>query len=283
MKSAYSKPSFDRSTNFSRFSRAPVTKWLLIVLIVILVIDVSGRSDSSAGSLISFLSLSEETSFQLWRWFSYPLVSLDLSGWLFSMLVLFSFGKQLEPNLGSRRFASLLGITTLIGAIVYLVMATEDGTSLSGVSGFAISILVSITILYPNQKVQLMIPPISLKIQHIVGGLIVIMVIMAISQRADPAISLAQLSAIGVSFVCMKNKHWLDLGFLSKWGQGISKPAKKKPNRKAPRGMKARTVLNMGESKKEEEINKILDKVSAEGIGNLTEDEREILKFASKK
>jgi len=39
----------------------------------------------------------------------------------------------------------------------------------------------------------------------------------------------------------------------------------------------------MKASKREEEINKILDKVSAEGIGNLTEDEREILKFASKK
>jgi len=283
LRTAYSTRSFDRPpAKGSRFASAPVTKWLLIILTVFLVIDVSGRNDTSEGTLIPFLSLNESL-FQLWRWFSYPLVSLSLGEWLFSMLVLFSFGKLLEPNLGSRRFAVLLGITTLIGAIVYSVMAAVSSASLTGVSGCAISILVSTAILYPNQKVQLMIPPIPLKIQHLVGGLIVIMVIMAIGQQADPAISLAQLSAIGVSFVCMKNKHWLDLGFLSKRGQGKSKSVKKKPNKKSPRGMKARTILNMKENKKEEEINKILDKVSAEGIGNLTEDEREILKFASKK
>ena len=43
--------------------------------------------------------------------------------------------------------------------------------------------------------------------------------------------------------------------------------------------MRPRTVVNI----KETEVDKILDKVSREGIGNLTDEEREILKFASKK
>ena len=280
MKSSHSRSSFGGQYHTgSGFSFAPVTKWLLIFFIVTFVVDVS-----SGEVLMPHLALSGEEGIQLWRWICYPLVNLSKGGWLFSMLVFFSFGKLLESSLGSRRFAALLGITTVLGALTYIIMFSADQSPLTGAEGLAISILLATAILNPDQVVKLMIPPIPLKIKYLVGGLIVVIVVIAIAEQVDPAVNLAQLSAIGVSFFCMKNKHWLDV--FSKIKRNKKTKAIKKTSRQrtlAKKGMKARTTLNMKTSKREEEINKILDKVSAEGIGNLTEDEREILKFASKK
>lgn len=290
MKSEYSERSTGTRPPSRRpsFAGAPVTKWLLIVLAVFFLIDVSGRSSASLGYVSPYLALDSSVFFQVWRWVTYPLVNLNMGEWLFSVIVLFSFGKLLEPALGSRRYAVLLAFTTLVGAFVYGVMIATSQLPLTGASGLAIAILVAVALLYPEQEVQLMIPPMPLKVKNLVMGLIGVMVVLAIAQRADPASTLAQLSAIGVSFLCMKNKHWLDIG--TKKSVRKSTPtrselpsSKKKVPKEKPRGMKARTILNMEDSKREAEINIILEKVSAEGIGALTEDEREILKFASKK
>ena len=293
MKSVYSSHSFDGKPPGKgiRFVGAPVTKWLLIVLSVFLVIDVSGRNidQGRIGYLLPYLALEGGLLHQVWRWITYPFVSLNMGEWLFSMITLFVFGKFTEQALGSRRFTVLLGFTTCIGAVVYAMMSSIGGgqSILTGVNGFAIATLVAMAILHPEQVVQLMIPPIPLKVKNLVIGLIAIMVVMSIAQRADPAITLSHLSAIGVSFFCLKNRHWLDVGLKKKPSRKKSKytslGVKKKSAKKKSVGMKARTILNMEVSKREAEIDKILDKVSAEGIGNLTEEEREILKFASKK
>lgn len=293
MKSVYSSHSFDGkpSSKGARFAGAPVTKWLLIILAVFLVIDVSGRNieQGKIGYLLPYVALEGGLLHQVWRWITYPFVSLSMGEWLFSMITLFVFGKFTEQALGSRRFAVLLGFTTCIGAVVYAMMSSIGGgqSILTGVNGFAIASLVAMALLYPEQVVQLMIPPIPLKVKNLVIGLIAIMVVMSIAQRADPAVTLSHFSAIGVSFFCLKNRGWLDIGLKKKPSRKKSKSTslgvKKKSAKKKSVGMKARTILNMEVSKREAEIDKILDKVSAEGIGNLTEEEREFLKFASKK
>ncbi len=284
MKSNYTEHSFGGRARprTPSFAGAPVTKWLLIVLAVLFLLDVSGRGSDSLGYISPYAALDGSVLVQIWRWITYPMINLNVGEWLFSMIVLFSFGKLLEPALGSRRYAVLLGFTTLAGALVYAVMSavTVSQLPLSGASGLAIVILVATALLYPEQKVQLMIPPVPLKLKNLVIGLVGIMVVMAIPQRADPANTLAQLSAIGVSFFCLKNKHWLDLR--GNKSAKKSTPSKSKRAKKLV-GMKPRTILNLKDSKREAEINEILDKVSAEGIGALTEDERELLKFSSKK
>ena len=86
-----------------------------------------------------------------------------------------------------------------------------------------------------------------------------------------------QLSVIG--FFCIKNQHWLNEGEIIAKKKPVTRSArpstkKKRVARKV--GMKARTTLNISVSKREAEVDRILDKASAEGIGNLTEVEREI-------
>jgi membrane associated rhomboid family serine protease len=274
----------------SRFAGAPVTKWMLIALVVLFLVDVVGMGDN-VGRLMRYFALGGGVLHEVWRWMTYPLVNLQIGSWLFTLVAFFVFGKLAEQMIGSRRFAVMLVFTTLVGAGVYAVMSASSLSPLTGASGLAMAVLVAVAMISPEQQVQLLIPPVPVKLKTLVFALIGLMVVLAIAQRADPAVALAHLSGVGVSFLCMKNQHWLDLGGNlgnKKPVRRTTKMAKKKrafrkDAKKPKRGMKARTTLNMSVSKREAEVNRILDKVSEEGIGNLTEEEREILKFASKK
>ena len=288
MKRVYSSNSYQPqrggSAGGSRFAGAQVTKWLLIALVVLFLADILGMGDSGR-RLMPHFALGGGVLHEVWRWLTYPFVNLDIGSWLFTLITFFVFGRMAEQGIGSRRFAVMLIITTLVGAAVYAVMSSNSVTPLTGASGLSMAVLVVLAMMYPEQKVQLLIPPVPVKLKTLVFCLIGFLVVMAIAQRADPAVSLAHLSGVGVSFLCMKNLHWLDLGkeLGAKKPVKRSAPKKRVARKEVKRGMKARTTLNMSVSKREAEVNRILDKVSAEGIGNLTEDERELLKFASKK
>jgi len=289
MKQVYPSNSYrpQRGAGGSRFAGAQVTKWLLIALVVSFLVDIVGVG-ASDGRLMAHFSLEGGVLHEVWRWVTYPFVNHkigSLGSWLFTLVAFFVFGRLAEQGIGSRKFAVMLIITTLVGAAVYAMMSSSSVTHLTGASGLAMAVLVAMAMMYPEQKVQLLIPPVPVKLKTLVFGLIGLLVVMAIAQRADPAVSLAHLSGVGVSFLSMKNLHWLDLGkeLGAKKPVKRSAPKKRVARKEVKRGMKARTTLNMSVSKRETEVNRILDKVSAEGIGNLTEDERELLKFASKK
>lgn len=286
MKQVYSSNSYrpprpQSSGGGSRFAGAAVTKYLLIALLVLFLVDVFGMGNNvGEGMLMPYFALGGGVLHEVWRWVTYPLVNVQIGSWLFSLVIFFVFGVMAEQRLGSRRFAVMLIFTTLVGAAVYAVMSGSSGSPLTGASGLALAVLVAMAMMYPEQQVRLLIPPVTVKLLTMVSVLIGLMVVMAIAQRADPAVSLAHLSGVGVSFLCMKNLHWLDIG-----GKSGKKSSSKMHMAKKVKsaGMKARTELNMSVSKREAEVDRILEKVSAEGIGNLTDEEREILKFASKK
>ncbi|MEZ7958026.1 MAG: rhomboid family intramembrane serine protease [Rubritalea sp.] len=273
-----------RGAGGSRFAGAQVTKWLLIALVVLFLGDIVEMGDA-AGRLMPYFALEGGAVHEVWRWVTYPFVNLTLGSWLFTLIIFFVFGRLAEQGIGSRRFAVMLIFTTLVGAAVYAVMSASGSTPLTGASGLGMAVLVAVAMMYPDQKVQLLIPPVPVKLKTLVFVLIGLLVVMAIAQRADPAVSLAHLSGVVVSFLCMKNQHWLNIGENLGYQKPVKRTAPKKrvARKDLKRGMKARTTLNMSVSKREAEVNRILDKVSAEGIGNLTEDERELLKFASKK
>lgn len=271
------------------FKGAPVSRWMLMLLGLCFLLDIVGMGDSG-GRLKPYLALDGGSVYELWRWVGYPLVDYNVGSWLFNMITFFVFGKLAEGVLGSRRFSVLLIYSALVGAAVYVLMGMSGSVSvLSGATVLGMAVLVVVAMMYPGEMVRLLIPPVAMRLKTLVVGIIVFFVVMAIAQRGEPAVALAHLSGVGVGFLCVRNLKWLAVGEKK---QRKARGAVMKKNTANPgantsakggSGMRPRTKLNMRVSKREAEVNRILDKVSAEGIGNLTEDEREILKFASKK
>ena len=272
-----------QSSGSARFYGAPVTKWLMIALVVFFVADVAGGGQ--IGRFKPWFALGGGTLHEVWRWVTYSLVDFNVISWLFSLMILYSFGRIIEQSIGSRRFATFTVYCVLAGALVYSLMSmTGVNMPLTGANSVTIGLVVAAAMLYPEQQVQLMLPPMPVKLKSLAMFVVGFVVIMSIAQRVDPAVSLAHLSGVAVAYFCMKKVSLLDFGKGGgrKGSTFKRSPAQRKKKTKKKVGMKARSVLNMSESKREAEVNKILDKVSAEGIGNLSDEEKEILKFAAK-
>jgi membrane associated rhomboid family serine protease len=75
---------------------------------------------------------------ELWRLVSYPVVNVGIVSILFGLLLLWSFGSELEPEWGSRRYALFLLLATLsggalgVGAAFLLGGAFGAGYGLAG-------------------------------------------------------------------------------------------------------------------------------------------------------
>ena len=66
---------------------------------------------------------------QLWRLVTYPFVNTSITGVLFTLLMIWSLGSEIEPRWGSRRFMAFLGLATVVAGLLGLVAGGGAGFS----------------------------------------------------------------------------------------------------------------------------------------------------------
>ena len=74
---------------------------------------------------------------EVWRLVTYPLVNVGIVSVLFSLLILWSFGSELEPEWGSRGYAVFLALATLSGGVLGVGAALLLGGSFGTGYGLA--------------------------------------------------------------------------------------------------------------------------------------------------
>ena len=134
-----------------------------------------GTYDPSAFEMPSFLP---------WQVVSYAFLHGGLMHLAFNMLALVMFGAPLEYTWGERRFLTYYLVCVVGAAICQLVVgwwAVSQGTPAYptiGASGGVFGLLLAYGMLFPNQRVMLLIPPIPMKARTlvIVYGLFELMV-----------------------------------------------------------------------------------------------------------
>jgi len=167
MKRAYSTRQFSGQAG-GRFTGAPVTKWLLIAILAFFLVDVSGAS--SVGRLKPYFMLFGAGSVaEFWRLATYMLVDFNVIAWIFSLMIIYSFGRVVEQSIGSRRFKVFLVYSVLAGSLTYVLMSLVSGgqTPLTGASSITISLVVAAAMLFPEQQVQMMLPPMPVKLKNL--------------------------------------------------------------------------------------------------------------------
>jgi membrane associated rhomboid family serine protease len=84
-----------------------------------------------------------------------------------NMYGLWAFGRVVENTLGSRRFLWLYFASVLFSGVVQLIyvslMAHEEVVPTIGASGGVFGVLLAFAMLFPHQRVMLIIPPIPMK------------------------------------------------------------------------------------------------------------------------
>ncbi|HEY0246097.1 MAG TPA: rhomboid family intramembrane serine protease [Mucilaginibacter sp.] len=219
---------------------------------------------------------------RFWTPLTYMFMHSGIFHILFNMLWLYWMGQIFEEFLGNKRILGLYLLGGFAGAALYIVSYnifpafTESGALLTssavGASASVMAIIVAAATIVPDYTISLMfIGPVKLK------WLVLFYVIIDFLSITGPNAGgeIAHLGGALVGFVYVKQlqngKDWI--GSIA----GLFKPRSKLKVASTNRNK------NYNDAPRQEEVDRILDKISTNGYDNLSKQEKEILFRASKK
>jgi len=129
---------------------------------------------------------------ELWRLVTYPLVVLGIFNVLFGLLILWTFGWELETTFGSRRFGlfvlSSVVASAILGCAVALLVPRAGAMAGAGLSGLLTAMIVAWALLGPSLPANLFgILPMTRK------GFALLALVLVVFGELESSRSLAQL------------------------------------------------------------------------------------------
>lgn len=112
--------------------------------------------------------------FMPWQLLTYGFLHADLAHLLLNMLALVMFGAQLEHTWGTRRFTTYFLICVAGAGLIQFALASwsvsagETPYPTVGASGGVFGLLLGYGMMFPNQRVMLLIPPVPMKARTLV-------------------------------------------------------------------------------------------------------------------
>lgn len=257
----------------------PVVKWLLILNIGTFVIDFISEWKLSSGGAFAVRSALYE--FRIWEFITFQFLHFSPGHILFNMIGLYFFGPWLERWWGSPKFLAYYLLSGIGGAAFFTLLAIlgvfEDGliTPLLGASAGIYGILIGVAVIAPDLRVRLLIPPIELSMKQLaITVLVIAAAAVTFNIGGNSGGEAGHLGGAILGFILMRFP-WLLGGSPS---VDVIRP--KSFQRKYESKLKPRSTHHVNE---DDEVDRILDKVSREGIQSLTQAERETLEHASKR
>jgi membrane associated rhomboid family serine protease len=293
-----------RPQGFGGFSVfPPVIKYLLIINGTVFFIDVLLRNVmfdgvSGANYLHWWFSLNPtgaEANFQLWQLITYQFLHADFWHIGFNMFALWMFGMEIENYWGSSKFLLFYLSCGIIGGILHLIFTPEFTI---GASGSVFGVLVAFAMFFPDRYIFLyfLFP---IKAKYLVVG-IMLLEFLSIGSADITAHTVHVGGGLsGLAFVLLDRKYNFNVeGWVRKVKrmeifdtrkQSEIKGPFRKPFKTDDRQVKDAKFYDIDEGANgqdevsQDEIDRILDKISRSGYQNLTEEEKRKLFEASKK
>lgn len=279
---------------------------LLIIMRVIM--NLSGAGEIFAWIISQLMMPSDVSTFltRPWTIITYMFTHMDFFHILFNMLFLYWFGQIIMDYLGSRKFVNIYVLGGLAGGLLFMLMYNlipyyhnQLGAPLLGASAGVAAIIVAAATLVPNHSfVLLFIGPVKIKY---IAIFYVVFKSFAGLDGSNAGGELAHLGGalIGYLYVLqLRNGNdfgaWIS-GSLD-WIKGLfdRKPKIRVTHKQKTYSQKdeaythsaaTKTGKNSGarSTSEQEEIDAILDKISAKGYESLSKEEKQKLFNASKR
>jgi len=153
----------------------PVTQALLIANVALFLLQLMLGDATFAPfmlwppSALGFDPFSPGQNFQVWQLLTYGFLHGGFAHLLFNMLALYMFGAPLELTWGPRRFLAFYLISVAGAGLCQLLVGwwtvSSGGIAYPtvGASGGVFGLLMAFGLLFPNQRVMLLFPPIPMK------------------------------------------------------------------------------------------------------------------------
>lgn len=152
------------------------------------------------------------TEFLPWQVLTYGFMHGGFAHLLFNMLALLIFGAQLEHTWGERRFLTYY-VVCVVGAALFqlavgawVIAQGNPAYPTIGASGGVFGLLLAYGMLFPNQRVMLLIPPIPMKARTLVIVYGVIALLLGFSGLQPGVAHFAHLG--GMVFGWLLIRYW---------------------------------------------------------------------------
>ncbi len=211
--------------------------------------------------------------FAVWQLVTYMFLHGGVFHLLFNLFTLWMFGGEVEDTLGTRQFVRFYFLTGVGGAVFYLLFRSGSTVPVIGASAAIYGVLVAFAVLFPHRIVTLLlflVIPVNLKAWQLAAVFVGISVLFGVTGTADGVAHLAHLGGALVGYLLLTGRQHVERL------QEEIELAQERKRRKAERKRQiAREEL-------QRQVDAILDKINEVGYDNLTEEEKETLKRASK-
>jgi membrane associated rhomboid family serine protease len=224
---------------------------------------------------------------QVWRFITFQFLHANLMHLFFNMLGLYVFGPTVEKYLGGQRYLAFYLVTGIFGGLMYLLlnllgiiahsmgMAAVPGllfhmttTPLVGASAGVFGVIMACAKIEPMTVVQLIFPPIALKMRTFAYGFVAFSMIQLLMGAKNAGGEAAHLGGAVAGYFFIRNSHLLrDFFDVFSDSRKPKKPGKPSGNWGWLKGGEDTAA----------EVDRILAKVRVQGVASLTEKERRIL------
>lgn len=261
-------------------------RYLLAINIMVFLVGLFGLH----GKLMQwfgYLPNIETTLTQPWRIVTYTFIHSMRNPFhiVFNMLILWFFGKPVEQAMGTRSFTALYFISAIGGALIQMTWAHISGDGLNipviGASGAVMGVTAAFGLfLFPNMQVLFFFIPMPAR--YLVA-LLIAMDLLFIGS-GDNVARLVHIGGAGIaSLVMYYRAKGYDVGEIIEVLGKSFKPSPKNP--KQPKNSRMHKVQDVEviDDTAQEEIDRILDKISRTGYEGLTAEEKKTLFELSKR
>ena len=294
---------------FGGFSVFPkVIKNLLIINAAVFFIQVIANNLMVGGKPLWYIlnywfalnPLAEGFNFQVWQLITYQFMHGSFTHILFNMFALWMFGMEIENYWGTKKFLTYYLLCGVVAGLFQLFLTPLLGSSSAvtiGASGAVYGVLIAFGLMFPDRYIFLyfLVP---VKAKYLIGFLIVLEFMLVDSAQSNVA-HLAHLGGAlaGFLFILIDKsidvplKRMLNISSGYRSGSNFQNPFSGLSDKfkRRTQNIEDAKYYDINQRKDEEtditqeEIDKILDKISESGYQNLTEREKKILFDASKK
>ncbi|MGY1457403.1 MULTISPECIES: rhomboid family intramembrane serine protease [unclassified Luteimonas] len=160
----------------------------------------------------AFTVMAGAQQFGPWQLLTYGFLHGDLAHLLFNMLALVMFGSQLEYTWGQKRFLTYFLVCVVGAGLCQLAIASwavAQGSlpyATLGASGGVFGLLLAYGMLFPHQRVMLLIPPIPMKARTLAIVFGAITLIMGLTGTQAGVAHFAHLG--GMLFGWLLIRYW---------------------------------------------------------------------------
>lgn len=272
---------YDRTE--SPFSLTPWVRGLLIANAVVYLLRLTVFTGPWFVQTFGFSPL--QAGQHWWSFVTYMFVHDGFFHLAFNMLLLFFFGRAVEERMGGTPFALYYLVCGLGGAVFsYVIPLVTPMGYVVGASAAVYGVLLAFAMHWPNAPIYIFPLPMPVKAKWLVMALVGLDLAASALQWRDGIAHFAHLGGFLFGLIYLKSEAAVvrraRAAVHHRPPQLVAHRVPVRSAREA--GESGREASSAGASSPQEDVNRLLDKISSSGLDSLTPEERRLLDEASR-